>query len=355
MDNAALNRYKDNLLNNLYFRKEYDESSGLKKKILLVEGATDKKFIDRIKTRDMRCISVAEFVQARNAFSTRQPSASVSHKEIIVEILKHLSRYPEMFDFPKGAEMWPLYGMVDNDFDESQQFAPITKLFFTDTHDLETLLIWSDESLLMRLDNCVISKEEINRALYLAGQFSKFRQAVYKVCCGDNDLPISVLNTSDGTVNFSAFTENDKISLSRLMDYANQNLGSEKLSPARIKKLTDKVSVELKKYIDRNGVWKKDISSFTAKSDDYWLFVNGHDILSAMRFVSANANTEFCVSGGFVQNRGFEFVLIEKYAIPCFAKTKLYEKLFSAELIICCERMGGDCPLAGASSVPAEC
>ena len=331
MDKSVVIKYKDNLLNNLRLRGEYDAAAGLRKKVLLVEGATDQKFIERVKRTDIRCLSVAEFMRARNAFSTSRTSVvePFNSRAVIITILKHIAYYPEYFDFPKGAETWPLYGFVDNDFDDSNDYSRVTKLFFTDTHDLETLMLSTDSELLNRLEQCNITADEIKAALYVADQMAAYRKAIKR----NGNLNPGLINAPDGTIAFEEFTTGNMVDLFRLLQYINDK--SEKhLSKEKLRKTRESIIRDLKKKLDKEGTWKKAFESLAVASDsDLWMNVNGHDVLSAICYKNPSVREVFLNRGGYSKNRDFEFALSEAYDYGCLKKTKLYTKLQAAGLL----------------------
>lgn len=331
MDKAEITKYKDNLLTNLRFLGEYDEARGLRKKVLLVEGVTDQKFFGHIKSSDTRCVAVADFMRARNAFSTSRTSeiSLYNSKTVITTILKHIAFFPEYYDFPKGAEKWPLYGLVDNDFEDSSAYARITKLFFTDTHDLETLMLSTDKELLTRLERCNITVNEVKTALYIANQMAEFRLAIRK----HKPLNPALISSPDGTIDFAAFSEGNKIILSRLLDYINSKM-DQPLSREKMKRIRDVIVKDMKKKIDKEGCWKKQLEAFVIKEDsEFWMDINGHDILSAICYINPTVREVFANRSGYKQNREFEITLTESYDYSCFNKTKLYAKLQNAGLV----------------------
>ena len=331
MDKSKVIKYKDNLLNNLRLRGEYDAASGLRKKVLLVEGATDQKFIERVKGVDVRCLSVTDFMRARSAFSTSRSPAQepFNSKVVITTILKHIAFFPEYYDFPKGAEKWPLYGLVDKDFDDSNDYARITKLFFTDTHDIETLMISTDSELLTRLDQCGITADEVKAALYIANQMSAFRQAIKN----NGNLSSGLIYSSDGTIAFEEFTDNNMVDLPKLLQYINSK-SENPLSKEKLKKTRESIIKDLKKKLDKEGCWKKSLDSFAITADsDFWMDVNGHDVLSAICYKNPNVREVFINRGGYSKNRDFEFALSEAYDYECLKKTKLHTKLQAAGLL----------------------
>lgn len=329
MDRAEIIKYKDYLLNNLRLHDEYDAALGLKRKTLMVEGTTDEAFIEKILRPDARCLPVIEFIRARNAFSTASKPQKVNHKEVITTILQRISMFPEAFDFPKGAEKWPLYGMVDNDFGTEASFSRVTNLFFTDTHDIETLMMATDPELLTRLDNCPISVEETKKALYLAGQISEFRKAI----ADDGTFSQSAISRSDGIIEYAAFTDGDKVNLNKLLEYVNSQT-TPPLSKEKLKRTRQRIAGSMRKSIDSDGSWKKPVSVLPVGQDsELWIEINGHDVLSAIIFVNKRAKETFSNASGYSHNRDFEFALLREYDYKQFKKTRLYGKLAAKELL----------------------
>lgn len=331
MDKSAIIKYKDNLLNNLRLSGEYDVAAGIRKKVLLVEGVTDQRFIEHIKGADIRCLSVTEFMRARSAFSTYRTPASeqFNSKVVITTILKHIAYYPEYYDFPKGAETWPLYGLVDNDFDDNNDYARVTKLFFTDTHDLETLMMATDIDLLVRLEQCSITADEVRTALYIANQMATFRQAIKE----NGNLSQGLINEQDGTIDFDSFMVGDKVDLGQLLDYINKKT-EKPLSREKLKRTKDAITKDLKRQLDKEGFWKKPLESFTVDADsNFWMLVNGHDVLSAICYKNSSVRVAFSNKGGYSRNRDFELALSEAYDYDCLKGTKLYTKLQTAGLL----------------------
>ena len=330
MDKDLIKTYVNNLLINLKLHEEYDAAVGLRKKVLLVEGATDRKFIEHIKGNDVCCRSVSDFMKTRNWFSS--PSSApeqFNSKVVIITILKHIAYFPELSDFPKGAEMWPLYGLVDTDFDNSNDYARITKLFFTDTHDIETLMMSTDSELLTRLKQCSISADEVKAALYIANQMATYRQAIRK----NGNMNPSLINELDGTIAFEVFTEGNIVDLAKLLQYIDSK-SEHKLSKEKLKKTRESIMKNLKKELDKEGCWKKPLESFTVTYEsDIWMNVNGHDILSAICYKNPSVREVFNNKGGYNQNRDFELALSEAYNYDCLKKTKLYMKLQTASLL----------------------
>ena len=278
------------LLANLMVYQDYTATPGLKKRVLLVEGATDKAFIDRISDKKTtRCVTVEEFCKKRNSLVNEPNRSSLNAKEVIITCVKHLAAYPDIYDFPREAISWPLFGLVDNDFESAQTYSRYSKLFFTDTHDIETEMFSTDLEMLMRIRNCGITKQEITNALFLAYQLSILKQAL-------NTMKIDYhnLNSDDGTVPYEKFTTALEIDLAAFLNHiCNYSLASGKKQ-----ELLTQLLKKTKKYYGKDGKWKNQIVEFDEKKiDDFWMQVNGHDILSALCYLNENAKNMFHTGG----------------------------------------------------------
>ena len=96
---------------------KFDYSAFLKKerKLIIVEGSTDKEFISNVKSESVDCI-VASSVFNGNASFRTSATESVNCKKAIVQIIQGVSRYPSfIIQKPNDIDKWDLYGMVDLD------------------------------------------------------------------------------------------------------------------------------------------------------------------------------------------------------------------------------------------------
>ena len=339
MNLTEIKRIKNNLMNKLMFVGDYDQTAGLRRNVILVEGKTDKKFIEKIKNKDARCYSVNDFMRSQNRFynsksqeTESQDAKQDNNKVIITEIISHIAQYPEFFDFPKGAEKWPLYGFVDKDDDDLKQYLRYEKLFLTDTHDLETLMISTDDQLFTRINNCCIKEDEIKSALFIADQLATYRQAIKR----EGKLNQKNVQSEDGTIPFHNFTKGDYINLAMLIEHINNNSADEPLSRAKLKRIHNNIinDRELKKSLNKDGSWKKSIDTFEINQhSELWLNTNGHDILSAICYKSSAAKNTFSNRNGYRFNRSFEIALSDAYDYACLKKTSLYPKLKIANLL----------------------
>ena len=190
-------------------------------------------------------------------------------------------------------------------------------------------MLSTDGELLFKLEQCNISTEDVKEAYYLAKQLSAFRKAIIY----NDTLSAAELNSSDGTIDFEKFTDGNKISLIKMLIYINSKRESP-LPKEKLKKIQITIAKDMKKLLDKNGFWKKALSSFIVEeSTDFWIDINGHDILAAIRFKNPSAKKAFCSQGTYKLNRNFEFALSEAYDYNCLKNTKLYQKLHDAGLI----------------------
>ena len=86
-------------------------------------------------------------------------------------------------------------------------------------------MLSTDSSLLFRLVQCNIANDEVIAAFYIAKQLSAFRQAI----SNNGTLNIARINSSNGTIDFEAFIEENKISLVKILtenNYVKWNLNS---------------------------------------------------------------------------------------------------------------------------------
>ncbi len=300
------------------------------KKAFIVEGMTDKRFLGRIAKPNVLSFSVGELSRTRAAMLN-----CTSQKGIILDIFKRLSNNPEFFDFPRGCGQWYIYGLVDRDYDDEMLNFRLPRLFISDTHDIETLILSTDKKILERIRGLHISEEATRLSLYLAGQLVYYRQALYRLSDKKQEIDIRNITSSNGTIDFSAFVENDHIVPKKLIKllYENQGnrLSNEKLNGIVRNLLGDR---QLKKHLDRNGDWKHQKDSFSPDQiEDFWMLVRGHDILSAICFYVPAANTLFQDPEEHSLNREFEKALIDEYDTSKFSSTDLYKKMKAEELV----------------------
>ena len=332
------------VLGSLRLKRDFNEGwlwpEGLK--VLFVEGDTDSAFIDRVRRPDVVCRTVGSALKAQEALredyaraaagarGDRNPDFSkTSRKALIMALLRILSDRPEFFSFPKGSGNWPVYGLIDRDWEEVDPYLQLPRLFITDTHDIETLMLSTDRGILGRLGALSVPEEVRRRALWLAGQMAAFRGAFFE----EGTIRVRELADEEGFVDYAAFTDNGRIVLEKLIGFL-RTRQEERIPPQKLLRAGKRIAAAMKKQLDPSGTWKEGFESFPAEPDgEFWLRTNGHDILSAVCFFLPEARKTFSRKGWYSLNREFEFALVALYDLGAFAGTDLHEKLAGAELL----------------------
>lgn len=331
-EGAEIERLAGLLAANARFKLDYRMYISKKRKLLIVEGATDYEFIKHIQNDCVDCIVAAKVFNSNNQFRTK-PGESINCKNAIVKIITGISHYPSPFiKYADDLDKWDLYGMVDSDCEEIGSSRPTPRLFVTDTHDLETLLLSTDDDLLSRLEECEIQHEDITNAFFIAYQLATIRSEVepYK-----KDIDLQTIRCGSHDVDFSSFVEDLKISVPELIRYMSDN-SRDSISGSKIKSIVKSVCAckNLKKKIDAEGVWKQSVQEFSASMpSDFWMMVNGHDILQLLLLFSEDAAQFYGGDNGYSLNRSFEMSMIAAYDYSNFTKTKLSQKMSEQGLI----------------------
>lgn len=331
MDTEGINKSINNLVVNLSFKASYFDFLNEDKKLLIVEGQTDKRFIEKHLEEDVLC------VVANKAFGTNaeESQARIKCKKEIVKIVYGLSKIPMLLKIPKELEKKAVYGMVDLDNDNplSAELS-VKRLFVTDTHDLETLIISSDSKILQRIKDCAITSEDVQKALYLAYQLGKTKEVLFDVSERGFEInSVSAGSTRD--IDYAFFVNGYEINVKKIVKYICLKSKSE-FSSAKEKKIAERAIVDkrLKKRLNKDGVWNTSWNGFsTSKHDDYWKVVNGHDILSLLRYINIDASLKYQDQNIHLLNRAFEMDLIDNYDYRLFVETKLYKKMLSETVI----------------------
>ena len=303
-----------------------------KRKLLIVEGTTDQAFIGKLINELVDCIVAAKVFQNNSQFRT-QSSGNISCKNAIVKIIVGISNFPSPFvAYPADLDKWNLFGLVDSDCEELSTCKPLPRLFITDTHDLETLLLSTDGELLTRIEECEISLADVKKAYHIAYQLAYLREelAIYR-----GDLDLRLISCGSGQVDLCAFVNDGVINLNALVKYIVLK-SSNKLPPSKVTKICNSIvsSKTGRKKIDLNGNWKQLFDQFDhTKIPDFWNLVNGHDILQLLQFINEEICSAFQDNGRYTLNRGFEMSLIAAYDYSQFKKTILHQKMLTAGLL----------------------
>lgn len=330
MNVKEINRYVNMLVGNLSFTMDYNHFVNGSKRLLIVEGQTDKKFIEKILNEDIVCLVANKAFGNQRGFGQEE----VKCKSAIMQVVYGMSKIPMLINCPKGSEKWIIFGMIDLDFDSpSSEYTSTPRLFVTDTHDLETLLLSTDKGLLQKLEECIIPLEDSKKAFYLAYQMGILRQVIPDVT---RDI---TLNTISGggreEVDYSRFVEEYEINLKQLLEYINEK-NETTLSSAKLKKVLDKITSDkrMKKTINKEYKWNLSWMEFDPeKVSNFWELVNGHDILSLIRYINQDAAEKYNNKNNFFLNRDFELDLVGHYEYSKLRETKIYNDMLAENVV----------------------
>ena len=331
MDVEGIKKSINDLVVNLTFKAGYNSFLDEDKRLLIVEGKTDEDFIEEHLEEDVSCIVANKAFGSRAGFEQN----TMNYKRAIVQVVYGLSKLPTLIKIPKLLENRVIYGMVDLDYEKpTNPELLVQRLFVTDTHDLETLILSSDNEVLLRIKACVIPQEDIQKALYLAYQIAKARDVLFDV--SDRDFEINAISGgNDRDVDYARFVENYEINVKKLVKYINHE-SDNSVSTAKEKKIAEKAMADkrLKKRLTKEGIWNSTWDKFNpSDNDDYWEVVNGHDILSLLRYINLDASNRYANQNGYSLNRAFEEDLIKNYEYTRFAQTRMYLKMYSEKVI----------------------
>lgn len=324
-----INKYINLLVGNLSFTMDYNNLCKGTKHLLIVEGQTDKKFIEKILCDDIVCMVANKAFGVKKGFS---PQETINCKNAIMEVVNGMSKIPITFlKVPKYFENFKIFGMIDLDYDNSDGECLSSRLFVTDTHDLETLLISTDNNILQHLNGCFISTEDANTAFYLSYQLGFLRKFIKKVI-NSNKIEFDLQPICAGTgkdIDYFCFIENYKINVKKLINYLNKknnNCLSTKKENEIIKKVLSEK--EVNKKLDKNGNWNSTLEEFKPLNfEDFWTIVNGHDLLSILKFINNNAKEKYNNKNSYSLNRDFEMDLIDSYEYTNIKKTEIYKNM----------------------------
>lgn len=292
-------------------------------KILLVEGKTDEEFIKPLLNPDIVCIV------ANKAFGN---FSNLNCKKAIVQVILGMTQYRPLLQIsPKFANM-QILGMIDLDYDKVTNYSNIPGLFVMDTHDLETLIISTNKDVFYRLNECVISRENVEMSLWTAYQMGVIRRVLREEIKGLDLTPIS--SDLNKKLQYSQFVENGAIDIRKMIHYISMG-NTPALPKEKERQIYNMVSKskKIRKLVDADGQWSKRWNEYSAEQfTDFWETVQGHEILSLLRYYNPEvAEKYFCSTHAL--NRKLEYELIHNYDYSTMTSTKIYKQMRSAGVI----------------------
>ena len=320
---------------NVRLKTDYKTFLNKERKLLVVEGSTDEKFVERVKCDNVDCMSANKVFRNNAAFRTTPPAATINCKDAIVALIRGISICPSPFiQYPDDVDKWDVYGLVDLDCDELAGGKPTPRLFVTDTHDLETLLLSTDSNVLKNIDNCKIPDEDVRKALFMATQLASARDLLHPYH-NSEDFRLNAISCGSYEVGFGQFFTDCRVNLYELIKYIAAQSGND-LTPPKIKRIYDSVrnSKPGRKLFTADGIWKKEIGEFDVTREVSWETINGHDILQLLGYLNESVGLAFYQGYKGDINREFEISLINAYDCQNFKKTKLYEKMEKEKIVL---------------------
>lgn len=321
---------------NIRLKADYKTFLNKERKLLVVEGSTDEKFVDRVKCDKVDCISAKKVFKSNNCFRTNPAVSTINYKNAIATLIFGVSHYPSpIVKYPDDVNKWDIYGLVDRDYDEQIGGKPTPRLFVTDTHDLETLLISTDSNVLQNIDTCEISEEDISSALFMAYQLSFVRDLLSAYHDSEN-FQLSTISCGSRDVSFGQFFTDSRMNLYQLVKYIAAQSGNN-LTEAKVKRIYEgaRNSKFGRKRFTTEGIWKQEIRAFDVLDEvDFWKKVNGHDILQLLGYLNESVGLAFYQGRRDDINRAFEMSLIDAYDCQNFRKTDLYQKMEEVNLVL---------------------
>jgi len=285
-------------------------------KIIIVEGKKDRDFFKRYKNQVNNEYLSLDYLKAEKSLDNKNHFFTLNNKNKDnagkgnKELLKSLFIDFNFFDIIKNNNV---YGVVDKDYDNPHPIVNDTdpqiianskrRLFSDDTHDLEMLILNSDEKIMLKLNLPNFNLNILNKALFLSYQLALLKV----VLVGKYNLGIS------HRINFDNFFKNNKLNVK---DYINFALKNAKGDTRKIN--YEVVLKDLKKlnYVNKQEEINLSFEDFLKLDKKVYLsLINGHDFLEIITYL--------CKANNFMLERNF----FEKYDYNNFEKTELYKKM----------------------------
>ena len=276
--------------------------------ILYVEGDIDQAFFNSLDRKKYECKRlILGFFK--------------SHKAKIVDYISNSSDPYE-------------HGLVDKDFDEP---ISIDRLFYTDTHDLETLLLSNDQNVLFNIFEKTSTKTELekldndyNKAKFIAYQIGIIKKVIRNIAKNGNNfyIPYNI------PLDFTKFTtKKNEIVLEYFCQFVRENGGQ-----IYENNLLNNTNINLFFTDDKNlgHVFNRDIYSICdiSQTTDFWEIVNGHDICELLCFINNDVYKVFYIRHpkDNYRIRKFENKIVKVFERKYFKSTELYFKMAIAKL-----------------------
>lgn len=262
-----------------------------KNKLICVEGSSDREFYGCYVKDGVFIEDISGLLEAYNCLKLLEEKqihkeTILSHKEMVIELIKALTLGEGLgVDIPAEiTDNYDIYGIIDKDFDGDNKYSFYDRLFVTDTHDFETLMLSTDAGVVYRLKDYRITEDEYQKALYIAYQLGIIKQILQSKEMSKHTHHLSIKNLS---INAKELKSNPRINLSTVIATINdcvdkENEGKERRD--RISKITKTDEDDLNRKFDKDKY--KTLDSFNRSlPPKLWEVSNGHDIVDALNLI----------------------------------------------------------------------
>lgn len=322
----------DAVIRVLALKYSYRKHLDAKCPMVLVEGKTDVSFYNSYKKDNVLFVPIGDIVLNGNRPKIEEKRYVPNNKSVICNIVYGLSVIPAEVHCPDYAKVWNIYGIVDKDFEEDfGDFKMSTMLFQTDTHDLETLLIMSDEAVLTNIQDLDLTEDEITKAEALAFELAAIRAGIAKF----TTLRHNLLKEENGLVDYSNIVDGKDISITKAVNLINnRSTSTSKYDKQYVNDIVGRIAEDNWQMVDSKNNFNLNTKGFNIWDHfDFWDNVNGHDLASALMYESEKAYEKYYNEFTTNLNREFERDLIKAYTKAKFNSTTLYKKMNSLALV----------------------
>ncbi len=323
------NKFRNIFLANIFtYASKTDFIDG--DKLILLEGETDYKFFKKLNNeQNSKFLALDHFLNRVNVFKGEKPVGDTGNKRKIISLVTN-----SLFDIELSQciKKLNLHAIVDKDFDD--EYMGLNRILSSSNHDLETLILNSDNALLSKIENMCNDRETMNHALYMAYQLS---QAKYGLFLSDRWTQYRKIYIDD----IERFFDGNILNIKKYINYlVNQYKPEVKNLKNKKNKMTlDKTklysrlidTLKTRKILDIKEQFKVQLKDFENLNvpKDFWQIVNGHDLLQIILYLN-QSNPRF---NDFQTKYKLEYFLINNYDYNQFKNDTLYSKMKKASII----------------------
>lgn len=305
------------IINDLPFKIDVSGFGG--KTPIIVEGSTDRMFLRHLPYEISSKLEIT--VADKDLFG----NGKGSRKKSIEEVIYALEKVRPLYSFPKGAENWKIFGMVDLDDGIEPKYSGLKSLLYGDTHDLETMMLSSDEELIDNLP-VYIPDEEKNNAYFMAYQYN----LVKKASIAHTDLMVTGISAIEDV---KRLFNDGMLDVEKCIRLFIKNTKSDSVNTKNLNKIVATIYKDIRQ-INSKHEWKIKREGFiNSLPGDFWQVVNGHDLCLMLRCSSEEMANYYHEVNSNGLDRAFEVDLIENYNYSCFAKTGLYKSFVDSKIL----------------------